>query len=79
MYEKRPPREIQELINFQESQRYEFDKIKFFNKVIDNLEKRKNQYKKNEDKIIQYEVGEKALLRNRELPKACLLYTSRCV
>ena len=46
MYEKiPPPQEIQELINFPASQRYHFDKIKFYDKIIDNLEKRKNQYK----------------------------------
>ena len=46
MYEKQPPREIQELIKFPKSQQYQFNKVKFYNQVIENLEKHRNKYQK---------------------------------
>ena len=68
MYEKQPPREIQELIKFPKSPPYQFNKLKFYNQMMENLEKRRNKYQKIKGKIIKYEVGEKVLLKNRELP-----------
>ena len=54
MYEKQPPREIQELIKFPKSPQYQFNKLKFYNQVIENLEKRRNKYQKIKGKIIKY-------------------------
>ena len=60
-----------------------FDRIKFYNKVAEDQEKRRNKYQKGMGKIINYTSGEKVLLKNRELPsslegitkKLLLLYT----
>ena len=35
---------------------------------MENVEKRRNKYQKIKGKMIKYEVGEKVLLKNRELP-----------
>ena len=35
---------------------------------MENLKKRRNEYQKIKGKLIKYEVGEKVLLKNRELP-----------
>ena len=83
MYEKPPPREIQDIIEFPMSQEYKFNRIRFYNKLAEDQERRKNKYQKAIKKIISYEVGEKVLLKNRELPstlegitkKLLLLYT----
>ena len=68
MYEKPPPREIQDIIEFPRSQEYKFNRIRFYNKLAEDQERRKNKYQKAIKKIISYEVGEKVLLKNRELP-----------
>ena len=44
MYEKPPPREIKEIIEFPDNDEYKFDKIKFYNKVAEDQEKRQNKY-----------------------------------
>ena len=84
MFEKPPPREICDIINFPQSQEYQFDKIQFHNKIVEKIEQRKRKYQnKVPSKIIQYHVGEQILLRNRELPstmegitkKLLVLYT----
>ena len=43
-----------------------FTVIKLYNKAVVNIEKWKNKHKKTQGKIINYEVGEKVSLRNRE-------------
>ena len=45
MYEKPPPREIKEMINFPENLKYKFDTVRFYNKIIEKTEK-KNYYNK---------------------------------
>ena len=83
MYKKPPPREIKEIIAFPNNDEYKFDKIKFYNKVAEDQEKRQNKYQKAIGKIVKYKIGEKVLLKNRELPstlegitkKLLLLYT----
>ena len=92
MFEKRPPIEITELINFPRSEEYQFDRMKFYNNTVERAERRRNKYKKTQPKVIMYKIGEKVLLKNQELPSTvegiakkplllytCLLYTSRCV
>ena len=92
MYEKQPPREIQEIIEFPVKHEYKFNRMKFYNKLAEDQERRHKKYQKAIKKVINYEVGEKVLLKNRELPSTlegitkkllllytCLLYTSRCV
>ena len=67
MFEKPPPREISDIIQFPQSQEYQFDRIHYHNKIMEKLEQRKRKYQQQvPTKIIHYNVG-------------CLLYTSRCV
>ena len=74
MFEKIPPREIVEMINFPQGDEYKFNQLKFYNNAVEQAEKLRIKYKKLQPKIITYKVGDKVLLRN-----SCLLYTSRCV
>ena len=89
MYEKPPPREIQEIIEFPTNNEYKFDQIKFYNKLAEDQERRNNKYKEAIKKVLKYQIGEKVVLKNRELPSTmegitkkllllytCLLYTS---
>ena len=46
MYEKQPPREIKEMINFPENLEYKFDTVRFYNKIIEKTGKKKNKNKK---------------------------------
>ena len=84
MFEKPPPLEITDIINFPQSQEYQFNKVQFHNKIVERIEERRRKYQNKVPlKIIQYQVGDKILLRNRELPstmegitkKLLLLYT----
>ena len=69
MFEKPPPREICDIIQFPQSQEYQFDRIYFHNKIIEKLAQRKRKYQQQmPSKIIQYNVGDQVLLKNRELP-----------
>ena len=70
MFEQRPPREITEIINFPQGSKYEFNKAKFYNNAVERADKLRLKYKKSHPKIITYEVGDKVLLKNRELPSA---------
>ena len=56
--------------------------MKFYNNTIERAERRQNKYKKTQPKVIMYKIGDKVLLKNRELPstiegiaKKLLLYT----
>ena len=83
MHEKPTPRAIQEIIEFPTHKEYKFDQIRFYNKVAEDQERRINKYKKAIKKVLKYKIGEKVLLKNRELPstmegitkKLLLLYT----
>ena len=68
MFERPPPREIAELINFPRGDKYQFDNIKFYNKTMERPEKRRSKYQKLQSRTIQYQVRDKVLLKNRELP-----------
>ena len=84
MYEKPPPREISDIINFPQNQEYQFNKNQFYNKIVEKIEQRRRKYQNTVPlRIIQYQVGDQILLKNRELPstmegitkKLLLLYT----
>ena len=83
MYEKPPPREIRDIINFPNHQVYQFDSVKFYNRVVEKPEKQRKKYQQNQQNVVKYQIGEKVLMRNRELPntmegitkKLLLLYT----
>ena len=66
MFEKRPPREITEMVNFPQGNEYKFDQLKFYNNAVERAEKLRAKYKKLQPKIITYKVGDKVLLRNKE-------------
>ena len=46
MYEKPPPREIADILEFPSNNMYRFDKAKFYNKVAEDQVKRQNKYKR---------------------------------
>ena len=84
MYEKTTPREIEEIIEFPTNDGRKFDKVKFYNKVAEDQEKRQAKYHTAIGRVITYKEGENVLLKNRELPstlegitkkKLLLLYT----
>ena len=62
MFEKPPPREITELINFPQSELYQFDNIKFYNKTLVRTEKRRRKYQEHQPKPIEYNIGDQVLL-----------------
>ena len=79
-----PPREIAELIQFPNGEEYKFDEIKFYNKTLEQTEKIKSKYQRLQPRPVRYQVGDRILLKNRELPnttegiakKLLLLYLS---
>ena len=83
MFERLPPREIQDIINFPTNPEYQFENVKFYNRIMEKAEMKKKKYERNNPKPIKYQIGEKILIRNRELPstlegitkKLLLLYT----
>lgn len=83
MHERQPPREVTALINFPETPEYKFDKIKFYNKLVEKANKQKEKYQNLQSKVNNYSEGERVLLRNKQLPstiegiakKLLLLYT----
>ena len=68
MYEQRPPREITEIINFPRETEIKFNRAKFYNNAVERADKLRLKYKKSQPKVIKYEVGDKVLIKNRELP-----------
>ena len=63
MFEKPPPREITELVNFPQSEEYKFDKVKFYNKILERTEKRRRKYQEHQPTPIEYNVGDQVLLK----------------
>ena len=45
MFEKRPPREIAEMINFPQGDEYKFNQLKFYNNAVERAEKLRIKYK----------------------------------
>ena len=43
---------------------------RFYSKIAEQVEKKKDKYRKIQPKVIQYQEGEKVLIRNRELPSS---------
>ena len=70
MYGKPPPRAIEELVNFPANPEYQFDNARFYSKIAEQVEKKKEKYHKIQPKAIRYHEGEKVLIRNRELPSS---------
>ena len=83
MFERKPNREIQEIIEFPKDPEDPYDKNKWYSLIVEKIEKQKAKYAKNQPKIIKYKEGDKILIKNRELPstmegiakKLLLLYT----
>ena len=53
MYERRPPREITEIINFPIENEFKFNKRKFYNKADERADKLRLKYQKSQPKIIK--------------------------
>ena len=68
MYERRPPREITEIIKFPAENEFKFNKTKFFNNAVERADKLRLKYQKSQPKVIKYKVGDRVLIKNRELP-----------
>ena len=68
MFERPPPREIKEIISFPSEPEYQFEGTKFYNRVLEKTEQQRKKYIQSQPKAIKYKVGEKVLVRNRELP-----------
>ena len=49
---------------------YQFDNMRFHSKLNEQVEKRRKKYKIIQQKMIQYKIGDKVLLKNRELPSS---------
>ena len=83
MFQRPPPREITDLIQFPSEDEYKFDGIKFYDRILERTEKIKRKYQRLQPKPVRYQVGDQMLLKNRELPstmegiekKLLLLYT----
>ena len=67
MHERLPPREISEIIKFPNNPAYQFDNVRFHSKLNEQVEKRRKKYKIVQQKIIQYKIGDKVLLKNLSL------------
>ena len=70
MFERPPPREINDLIKFPTNTEYQFEKRRIYNKIAEKVEQQKNKYSKNHPHTIKYQIGESVLIKNRELPSS---------
>ena len=68
MFKQPPPREINDMVEFPINPEYQFEKRKFYNRIAEKIEQQKDKYSKNQQKTIKYNIGEKVLIKNRELP-----------
>ena len=69
MFERAPPhREIQDIIDFPTDPECQFEVKKCYNRIMEKIEKQRAKYLKQQPKPIKYQVGEKVLIKNRELP-----------
>ena len=83
MFQRPPPREIAELIQFPSGDEYKFNSVKFYENILERTERTRRKYQQFQPKPERYFVGDKILLKNRELPstmegiakKLLLLYT----
>ena len=83
MFEQPPPREITSLINFPTGERAEHTKVEIHNRLLHKAELQRLREARKKKRIIQYKVGDKVLIKNRQLPssvegvarKLLLLYT----
>ena len=62
MFERLPPREIQDIINFPINPEYQFENVKFYNRIMEKAEIKKEKYERNNPKPINYQIGEKILI-----------------
>ena len=69
MFGRKPHREIQDLIDFPTNPEDPCEENKYYNRILEKIEKQKTKYSLNQKKIINYHLGEKVLIKNRELPR----------
>ena len=70
MYNRPPLREITSLIQFPPMTEKEFSITTLHNRVLHKAELRRRRKEKLRTKIIKYNLGERILLRNRQLPSS---------
>ena len=83
MFNQPPPREITSLIEFPPMEKKELAITELHNRVLHKAELHRKREEKHRMKILKYNIGEKVLLKNRQLPssveriakKLLLLYT----
>lgn len=83
MFSSPPPREIIKLIKFPEELNENLDIARIYNRVLHKAELRRKRQERTIRKPVSYKVGEKVLIKNRQLPsssegiakKLLLLYT----
>ena len=67
MFERPPPREINDLVEFPTNSEYQFEKRKFYNRIAEKIEQQKDKYSKNQQKTIKYNIGEKVLIKKQRI------------
>ena len=68
MFNKPPPRQITEIINFPELPSEGVDLTRVYNRILHKTELKKRRRDKKGTPEIKFEVGEKVLIRNRQQP-----------
>ena len=68
MFNEPPPRQITEIINFPGIPSEGVDLTKIYNRILHKLELKKRRRDKKGTPEIQFEVGEKILIKNRQQP-----------
>ena len=87
MYNKPPPREITQIIQFPPRKQEELAITDVYNRVLHKAELRRRRDERNKVRIIKYNVVDKVLIKNRQLPssieeiarKLLLLYHGPCI
>ena len=79
MFSRPPPRELTQLITFPEMPEEELDIARVYHQIGNKIALRRNKRRNSGIPELRFVVGERVLIRNRQQPSGCLLYTSRCV
>ena len=70
IFNQSPPREITSLIQFPPMEKEDLAITTIYNRVLHKAELRKKREEKHKTKIIKYNLGEKVLIKNRQLPSS---------
>ena len=70
MHNRPPPREIPQIISFPPNEENEMAITKVYNRVLHKTELLRRRDEKCKARIIKYNLGDKVLIRNRQLPSS---------